>query len=112
MPMCCLCNLCAKSKSVAQTNDGAVYRSNPLYSPPQSVSRGRDVSPGVAVIWRLLCTLMEVLVFVGLGDALTLWLVPYVECIFKVYVVDFCRCSGKGVGARSYLMNPCLQYIM
>jgi hypothetical protein len=41
------------------------------------------VSPGVAVIWRLLCTLMEVLVFVGLGGALTLWLVPYVESVLE-----------------------------
>jgi hypothetical protein len=46
------------------------------------------------------------------GGTLTLWLVPYVESIFRAYVADFCRYSGKGVGARSYLMNPCLQYII
>jgi hypothetical protein len=49
-PMSYLCSLCGKSKSVVQTNDGELYRNNLLYSPPQSVSRGRDVSPGVAVI--------------------------------------------------------------
>jgi hypothetical protein len=108
-PMCCLCSLCGKSESVAHTDGGAVYRSNPLYSPPQSVSSGRDVSPGVAVIWRLLCTLMEVLVFVGFGGALTLWLVPYVESVFRAYVADFCRCSGKGVGAGPALTADGMQ---
>ncbi|KAG0574791.1 hypothetical protein KC19_VG291600 [Ceratodon purpureus] len=112
--MYCVCSLCGKSETV---NDGfrmnsagaAVYRNNPLYSPPESMTSGASWTPVSTVSWRLVYTLLEVLVLVMLGGALTLGLIPYVDSVFRAYMVDFCRSSGTNGGTGPELTADGMQ---
>ena len=98
-PMYCFCNLCGKLEN--GTNDfqmnRTIYHNNPLYSPLQSLTRQTNSNLGRTMNWRFFYIILEVVIWVMLGGALILGLIPYVESLFRAYVVDFCRCSYDGV---------------
>lgn len=110
-PMYCLCSSCGKPERVSDTfqpNASGMYRSNPLYSPLRHLAGGThpiithnnttstNVPNPTSVGSRKLHTILEIVVLVLLGGILSLGLIPYVQLVFRAYVVDYCRCYSKG----------------